>query len=315
MHILVSLFAKKKGSDFLERISENISIIDTEALGEPRVVAAYLVSGKERALIDMGYRSSAETVLKYLIEQGIGSNDLDYLLPTHVHLDHCGSCGTLAKRFPSATVRVHPIGEVHLSDTTRLVKSARELFGDDLMRKYGSPDPIEKKRIRGVADDEEIDVGGGLTLRAIWTPGHASHHLSYLLEGTGIIFTGDALGVHYPDFPILVPTTPPPSFHLEKAVASLERIRALSPSRFCTPHFGILNSAKDWIDENIHALLDWKKTLEPLIAAGCSEDEIERTLTDGVCQRAKRPPSQMPEHLRILIRVDILGVVRYLKTK
>ncbi len=160
------------------------------ALGNPGTVAAYLVTGKERALIDMGYGSSAQAIANDLDENGIGTDGIDYLLPTHVHLDHSGACGTLAEKYLNASIRVHPKGLPHLADPTRLWVGAGELFGGQLMEKFGKPQPVERTRMREVSDSEEISLGRGLTLRALWTPGHASHHLSYDLEGTGIVATG-----------------------------------------------------------------------------------------------------------------------------
>lgn len=276
-------------------------------------MAAYLVSGKENALIDMGYRSSAATLIKDLSAHGMGDDDLDYLLPTHVHLDHCGSCGTLAERFPNASVRVHPRGEPHLSDPTRLVKGAGEIFGSQLMQKFELPDSISKKRLRSVSDDEQIGLGKGATLRTIWTPGHAPHHLSYLLEGTAALFTGDAVGVHYSAFPVLVPTSPPPSFNLEKAVESLERLRGLSPMQLFTPHFGLLDNASEKLEENVNALLGWKSKLERLTSSKSSVDEIVAVLTEEICQGIGRSSADLPDYLRTTIRVSALGFLRYLE--
>ncbi len=297
----------------LERISEGISLIDTEALGSPRIVAAYLVTGKEKALIDMGYASSSPTVIQDLKRAGIADDGLDYLLPTHVHLDHCGSCGMLADIFPSSSVRTHPIGVPHLSDPTRLLKSAKQLFGDDLMRKYGEPCPIESKRVLAVADNETITMGRGLAIRAIWTPGHATHHLSYVLEGTGIVITGDAVGIHYPDFPILIPTTPPPSFQLEQAIGSIERIRSFSPTRLLTPHFGIVADAQEWLADNVRTLHQWGNEFENLTAEGQSSEEIIKVFLGKVSAQVGGPVNDMPEHLRISIRISVLGFIRYLK--
>jgi glyoxylase-like metal-dependent hydrolase (beta-lactamase superfamily II) len=293
-------------------MNNKIAIIDTEALGKPRVVAAYLVSGKERALIDMGYRSSSEVVIRDLENEGLGPDNLDYLLPTHVHLDHSGSCGSLAKHFPRAAVHVHPIGEPHLIDPTRLVQGVRELFGEDLARRYGLPEPISKERVRIIGDDESIDLGGGVVLRCAWTPGHASHHLSYALEDTGVMFTGDAVGVTYPDFPTLVPTTPPPSFNLDKAIESINRVLELSPAQLCTPHFGILNDAKEKLVENVRVLLDWKATFDSFIASKWALEEMTKELTEKVCKQVGRSTGDVPDYLQVLIRVDVLGFIRHL---
>jgi len=165
----------------------------------------------------MGYKSSAQIVAKDLAAHGIGKEDLHYLLPTHVHLDHCGSCGTLANLYEDASVRLHPRGQSHVSDPERLVAGAMKLFGEERVKRFGLPDPTSPKRVRGVSDDEEIALGNGLTLRAIWTPGHAPHHISYLLEESGTLFTGDAVGVQYPASPVLIPTSPPPELQLPES--------------------------------------------------------------------------------------------------
>ena len=296
----------------LTRVSDRISIIDTEALGRQRVVAAYLVRGKENALIDMGYRSSSEVVIRDLENEGLGPDNLDYLLPTHVHLDHAGSCGSLAQHFPHAIVRVHPVGEPHLINPTRLVEGVKELFGEDLSSRYGFPVPINKQRVRSIGDDESVDLGGGAELRCVWTPGHASHHLSYAFDDEGVMFTGDAVGVTYPDFPTLVPTTPPSSFNLAKAIESINRILELSPAQLCTPHFGILNDAKAKLIENVTVLLDWKAMFDSFIAGKYTIDEMTRILTEKACKPIGRSAGEVPDHLRVLIRIDVLGFTRYL---
>jgi len=193
----------------ITKLDDTISIIDTMALGQPKFVAAYLISGKEKALVDMGFESSATQVIEDLEGSGVARDELDYLLPTHVHLDHSGSCGTLAKNFSRASVRVHPKGEPHLEDPTKLWKAASELFGSKLMEPYGMPKPIDRKRLRIIGDEETITLGKSVTLRSLWTPGHASHHLSYLIEEKALVLTGDAIGTNYPDFPVLIPTTLP----------------------------------------------------------------------------------------------------------
>lgn len=259
----------------------------------------------------MGYRSSAGTLIRDLLPHGISDDDLHYLLPTHVHLDHSGSCGTLAKRFPNASVRVHPRGEPHLSDPTRLVKGACEVFGEDLVQKFGAPDPISKRRIRSVQDNEQIALGNGVTLRTVWTPGHAPHHLSYLLEETGELFTGDAVGVQYSAFPVLVPTSPPPSFNLERAVESLERLRGLSPMRLFTPHFGLLDNAREKLEENVNALLGWKSKLEGITSSKSSVAQIVAVVTEEFCEGIGRSSADLPEFLRSTIRVSVLGFLGY----
>ncbi len=296
----------------LKELNRAVSVIDTEALGVPNAVAAYLVTGTETALIDMGYRSSAKTVVEDLTGQGIGPDDLDYLLPTHVHLDHCGAAGALLKRFSKASVRVHPKGELHLVDPTRLWNGATQLFGVELMQRYGHPEPIDQNRLQVASDGDVLDLGRGIVLRAVWTPGHASHHLSYEWEGHRAFFTGDAVGLYHPNFPILVPTTPPTSFNLDKMLQSLEVLKSSSPVEFFTPHFGVVKNASQWIEENIKALSLWRSYIEEMKRSGLTVEKMTDAMIEKTCRRLGRLSTEMPEHLRVAIKISILGVLRYL---
>ena len=294
----------------LTRVDENLWIIDTMALARPGVVAAYFIRGNETALIDMGYASSAATLLRDIREADIG---IDYLLPTHVHLDHAGACGALAETFPHALVRVHPKGERHLVDPSKLWKGATELFGDNLMTHYGKPRPIKAERVKTIANEESINLGRGVTLRAIWTPGHASHHLSYVLEGRRSVFTGDAIGITYPAFPVLIPTTPPTSFNLPEAIKSLHRIREESPSQLLTPHYGIIDDPIDSIDANIRSLPEWTEKIEAMRRNKLSTDAIPSRLMDDIARRAGKTPSALPDYAQRSIILSVLGVIRYLE--
>jgi glyoxylase-like metal-dependent hydrolase (beta-lactamase superfamily II) len=289
-------------------LTSSISIIDTMALGKPRYVAAYLLSGKERALIDTGYPSSAAEIINDLKAARV--NDIDYLLPTHVHLDHCGSCGALAKKFPDSKIHTHPIGTKHLVDPSRLIEGARDLFGEESMRRFGLPEPISAKRVHSLADEEIIDLGKGLTLRTVWTPGHASHHLSFLIEPTRAFFTGDCVGVYCPDTPALIPATPPPSFNLDEALASISKVRLLKPSELCTPHFGQLRHPTAWLDANCQKLLEWKTVIEHSLSLGRSIESIAEELSSKISDQLSIP---LPSHLQTLIRVNTTGFARWLR--
>ena len=281
------------------------------ALGRPAAVAAYLIKGKETALIDTGYASSAEIVRKDLADSDL--YPIDYLLPTHVHLDHSGACGTLAAFFDAASIRVHPKGERHLIDPTKLWEGARELFGDELMKAYGRPQRISGGRVKVINDGEEIDLGDDMTLRSVWTPGHASHHLSYILEEIGAVFTGDAVGIRSKRFPVLIPTTPPTSFNLGAALGSLRALRQLSPKQLLTPHYGGLRSAQDEIDANIQSLEVWVARIGEMLKGGNTIDSIVALMAEEISRHHSKL-MELPDFLLTSIRVSTLGVVRYLNS-
>jgi glyoxylase-like metal-dependent hydrolase (beta-lactamase superfamily II) len=297
----------------LTKLNDKVAIIDTQALGHARLVAAYLVTGKETALIDMGYQSSAEILSKDLTAHGIQPDGLDYLLPTHVHLDHSGSCGALAKKFPKASIIVHPKGEPHLVDPSLLWNGASELFGDQLMALYGRPEPVEKKRLRVAGDDDVIDLGDGQVLRTVWTPGHASHHLSYEWEEHHVFFTGDSVGIYLPDFPALVPTTPPPSFDLQQTLRSLERIQESQPSEFYTPHYGVVANDRGWVAKNVESLQRWKAGIEEMHGRGFTNEQVSERLTEEIGQQIGQTAENVPDYLRVLVRANVIGFVRYLE--
>jgi glyoxylase-like metal-dependent hydrolase (beta-lactamase superfamily II) len=297
----------------LTRLNETVYMIDTQALGRPNAVAAYVITGKETALIDMGYQSSSDTIIADLTKHGINSSDLDYLLPTHVHLDHSGSLGTLARRYPNASIHVHPKGRRHLVDPSSLWSAVEDLFGQEVAHKFGQPLPVDEERLRNAPDGGSVDLGGRTCLRAYWTPGHASHHLSYEWEGHHAFFTGDAVGVYFPDFPTLIPTTPPTSFNLEQMLESLELILSASPLKFYTPHFGTVGDATGFVNENMAVLGRWKSNIERMGQDELSVDQMAGFLTEDACRRLSLVASEVPNYVRMVIRNSVLGFRRYLE--
>ncbi|MDQ4064431.1 MAG: MBL fold metallo-hydrolase [Actinomycetota bacterium] len=238
----------------------DVRVFDTNMHGRVGITAAYLLEGEQTALIETGPKSKVEHVLAGLDEAGI--DRLDWIIVTHIHLDHAGAAGTLAARFPDARVGVHEVGAPHLADPSKLWSSASRIYGDKMDELWGGIDPIEASRIHVIRDGETIDLGG-IRLRAVETPGHAYHHHAYLIEDDGIVFTGDALGVRLPDVGVIRPATPPPEFHLDKAIDSIERIRALRPERLFPTHFGPhdegerVMSVDDFCDTAIATFRQW----------------------------------------------------------
>lgn len=210
-------------------------VIDTKMHGLERLTAAFVVAGEQTALVETGPRSSVGEVAAGLERAGI--DRLDWIVVTHIHLDHAGAAGTLSARWPGARVAVHEVGAPHLVDPSKLWSSATRIYGNRMDELWGGIDPIPEERIHIVRDGDVIDLGGR-SLRAFDTPGHAYHHHAYLDDLTGAMFTGDALGVRLPDVGSVRPATPPPEFHLEKAITSINRIREAEPSTLWLTHFG-----------------------------------------------------------------------------
>ena len=220
--------------------------IDAQLAGIPGMVGVHLVRGESPALIDCGTQTSAATVRDGLAEAGVGPDDLAWLVLTHVHLDHCGAAGDLARAFPSATVVVHPRGARHLVDPSRLVAGTHALFGR-LSPSIGGLEAIAEDRIVEAGDGHEIPIGPGRSLRAVWAPGHARHHMALLDQGEGILFAGDAVGVQMGGGE-LYPTIPPPEYDVDAGLATLDVLEGLGPTRMYVSHFGPVDDPGESID-------------------------------------------------------------------
>lgn len=239
------------------RTGDGVLQVDTLLGGWERVTAAYLIEGPAPVLVETGSRSSLPTLLGELHALGVGASDLAGVIVTHIHLDHAGGVGDVARAFPRATVYVHPAGARHLADPTRLVSSAARVYGDLLDGLYGRLEPTPPERIRAVEDGEVVRVGPDRVLTAIHAPGHAKHHLGVHDSGSGILFTGDGAGVCLPDAGTLRPATPPPDFDLDLALGSLERFRRRSPAALGFAHYGLVPDAATALDQSTDALRRW----------------------------------------------------------
>ncbi|HEX4865889.1 MAG TPA: MBL fold metallo-hydrolase, partial [Acidimicrobiales bacterium] len=239
------------------RIGSGVIEIDTLLGGWSRVTAGYLIEGPAPVLVETGSQSSVPALLKSLEELGVAPHDLAGVAVTHIHLDHAGGVGDVARAFPKATVYVHEKGARHLADPERLVKSAATVYGGLLDSLYGRLDPTPPERIHVLHDGETIQVGNGRTLTSIDSPGHAKHHLALHDSESGILFAGDAVGVRLPDAGVLRPATPPADFDLDQAVNSLHKFKNRAPAGVALAHYGLLPDPLSMLDEAEDTLRQW----------------------------------------------------------
>ena len=236
--------------------------IDTLLGGWERVTAGYLIEGPAPVLVETGSQSSVPALLKALDAHGVAPDDLAGVAVTHIHLDHAGGVGDVARAFPKATVYVHEKGARHLIDPTRLVDSASRVYGSLLDSLYGRLDPTPAERIHVLHDGEAVPVGPNRTLVTVDSPGHAKHHLALHDSESGILFAGDAVGVRLPDAGVLRPATPPPDFDLDQAITSLRKFRDRSPSGVALAHYGLLPEPLDMLTEAEGILRRWAEVAE-----------------------------------------------------
>jgi glyoxylase-like metal-dependent hydrolase (beta-lactamase superfamily II) len=261
------------------RYDDGVLAIDTLTGGMTSVTAGYLLAAPRPALIECGPALAVDNVIAGLRSLGMDPDDLAYLVLTHIHLDHAGGAGDVAAAFPNATVVVSEIGARHLNDPTRLNASAGQVYGELYDTVYGACTPIEASRIRGVADGDLLELGNGRSLELLYTPGHAKHHVGVHDSDTGAIFSGDSVGVKLPGMSHLRPATPPADFHLEAALASLERYQGREPSRVYLAHYGPVDPPDAALDEAIERLRLWAATAEgayrDAIAGGPTGTELD----------------------------------------
>jgi len=245
-----------------DRIGDGVVEIDTLLGGWTKVTAGYLVEGPDPVLVETGSQTSVPTLLTALEGLGVAADDLAGVAVTHIHLDHAGGVGDVARAFPNATVYVHEKGARHLADPTRLVDSASRVYGRLLDDLYGRLEPTPADRLHVLADGEEIAVGPSRKLTTVDSPGHAKHHLALHDSQSGILFVGDAVGVRLPDAGLLRPSTPPPDFDLDQAVNSMRRFAARRPAGIALAHYGLVPDHDSILEEAEDTLQRWAAVAE-----------------------------------------------------
>jgi len=246
-------------------------LIDVMHLGRPHVVGCWEIDG---ALVDPGPESSIHTVL-----EAIGDEQPRALLLTHIHLDHAAATGALVRRWPELEVYVHERGAPHLVDPSRLVASAERLYGEAMERLWGEIVPVPEANVKPLAGGEEA-----LGMRVAYTPGHASHHVSYLHEESGTAFVGDVAAVSIPGANLVVPPTPPPDIDIELWEESLGIVEGWAPERLALTHFGAIEDPAAHLAKVRERLRE-----EAQLARELSEEDYERRHRERVAAAASDP--------------------------
>jgi glyoxylase-like metal-dependent hydrolase (beta-lactamase superfamily II) len=253
--------------------------------GYDGITAGYLIRGDRPCLVETGTAPSAPVVRDALAGLGIGPGDLATVVVTHIHLDHAGGAGDIAEMFPAAQIVVHQRGARHLADPSRLMASARMVYGDALDRLFGVLAPVPADRIVALDDTGIIDLGGGRRLDSHYSPGHARHHVGLVDSQTGDLYVGDAAGVYLPDTGDVRPATPPPDFDLETALASVRRFAALQPSRLLFSHYGPVDQVGEILDRSAEEIIVWVEETRRARRAGLDLDHAVAMVRDRTMDR------------------------------
>ncbi|NOZ95481.1 MAG: MBL fold metallo-hydrolase [Acidobacteria bacterium] len=252
--------------------------IDLGFQGEAEVIAAFLVPAPEGGfvLLECGPGSTVPALVEGIEAAGFELGQLRGVLVTHVHLDHAGAAGELARR-TGAGVWVHPRGARHLADPERLLASARKIYGSAMNMLWGTMEPVPAPQLHVVEDGETVEIAG-LRATAWHTPGHARHHVAWQVGAE--LATGDVGGLRIPGQSYVVPPTPPPDIDIPVWRESLAKIRGLGVDRLLVTHFGIHDGVEAHLDQLEGRLLRWWDLAEETLGMGGDVGTLEALLVD-----------------------------------
>lgn len=227
----------------MQTLADGIHVIDT-GFHRPKFDASYLIVDAGRgAFVDTGTNFGVPRLLAALDGAGLRPEAVDWLIVTHVHLDHAGGAGLLMQSLPNATLVVHPRGARHMIDPRQLYEGARLIYGDaEMVRSYGSLVGVDERRVHVTGDDSTL-THGSRTLRFLHTPGHARHHHCIWDERSRGFFTGDTFGISYREFdsargPFIMPTSTPVQFEPDVLQRSVARMLSFEPAWMYLTHYG-----------------------------------------------------------------------------
>ena len=272
-------------ADLITDLGHAVFQIDTRMAGYDGITAGYLIRGDRPCLVETGTAPSAPVMRDALAALGVGPADLATIVVTHIHLDHAGGTGDIAEMFPSAEVVVHELGARHLADPSRLMASARMVYGAELDDLFGTLAPTPAARIRAVERTGVVDLGGGRMLASHYSPGHARHHVGLIDSVSGDLYVGDAAGIYIQETGDMRPATPPPDFDLEVALESLRMFGALQPTRLLFSHFGPVTAVAEALDRSAAEISIWVEETRRARTAGLDLDHAAAMVAERTRQR------------------------------
>jgi glyoxylase-like metal-dependent hydrolase (beta-lactamase superfamily II) len=266
-------------------LGDDVYQIDTRMAGYDGITAGYLIRSSRPCLVETGTSTSAPVVRDALAALGLGPEDLATVVVTHIHLDHAGGAGDFAAHYPAAEVVVHEKGARHLADPSRLMASAKMVYGDELDALFGELAPTPAGRIRSVDTAGRVDLGGGRRLDSHYSPGHARHHVGLVDSVTGDLYVGDAAGVYIQETGDMRPATPPPDFDLETALASIRLFGSLQPERLLFSHFGPVRAVAETLERSGEEIRLWVDETKRARAAGLPLDHAAAMVAERTQER------------------------------
>jgi glyoxylase-like metal-dependent hydrolase (beta-lactamase superfamily II) len=258
-------------------LGHDLYLIDAFMHDEEHRLACYLFDTPTRVLIECGPSRSIGRLYDALDAAGV--DDLAVMAVTHIHLDHAGGAGHLARRYPRAEIGVHAAGARHLVAPDRLWDSATRIYGEQGMQDlWGPMEPIDEDRLLVLDEGDRIPLGGGRSVEVMYTPGHAKHHIVFFEDETGACFVGDAVGIAFPHGHMVQPVTPPPDFDPHLVDEHLTRIGQRSPTSIGFAHYGVTDDVAGRLGEASDRLWEWVHWVEE----AASDDDLTGRMREWV---------------------------------
>lgn len=294
-----------------QRLSHGITVVDTGFV-RPRFDASYLIVANGRAaFIDTGPNNAVPRLLAVLQAQGLDRDAVDYVIPTHVHLDHAGGAGLLMRQLPNAKLLIHPRGARHMIDPSALMEGVRAVYGTEIAnRDYGELVPVPEQRVVTTSDGMVVELGGR-PLRFMDTPGHAKHHHCIWDEASRGWFTGDTFGIAYPELhtaqgPYVVPATAPVQFDQEALHASVARLLGEKPTLMYLTHYGAVAEPEKLSIQFLAQVDAMADAARALAKAPDRHEALKRAFCDIYINELRRVGSTQPESfLRDILATDL----------
>ncbi|QOR68375.1 MBL fold metallo-hydrolase [Cytobacillus suaedae] len=288
----------------LIELNEKITLIDDFDLGRPARTGTYVIKEEKLAIVETCASPSIPFILEGLHKLEIQPEEVEYIIVTHIHLDHAGGAGLLLENCPNAKVVVHPKGARHLANPSRLIAGAKAVYGEKFETLFEPILPIPEEKIITMQDGESLQLSPACTLTFYDTPGHANHHFSIHDSVSNGIFTGDTIGIYYQELlkdgiELYLPTTSPNQFDPEAMLNSARRIKELSPRSIYFGHFGMSSNVKEVFKQIEHWL--------PIFVT--SGEEALKT-TQGLSFKEKNEAVKARLLEALGLHLDTLGISR-----
>jgi glyoxylase-like metal-dependent hydrolase (beta-lactamase superfamily II) len=300
-------------------LADGLGIIDLEFQGHPALIAAYvLVTDDGYVLFEPGPGSTIPALKSGLETLGVDFESIRHILVTHIHLDHAGASGSLLAELPDAQLLVHERGLRHMLAPERLVASARQIYGALMDPLWGEFLPTPEERTHSLADGDVLSIGG-TQLNVHYTPGHASHHVSFHEPERNLIIAGDVAGVRIPPSPLVWPPTPPPDIDVEAWKRSTQLLRELDPEKLLITHFDEYDNVGEHLDQLDVRLDQWVDRVADWQSQGMNREEMIAALENAVMEEiTQEPDSASTTYATRYVTpfyMNIDGLVRYINKR